>query len=206
MITIIIVLVAITISNLFAQNKSNLHFGAHYFNIEDEKFALDFFNIGYQKDLNKRFNWDTNLGFINYGRANKSSIISENNFIINPEDNFFYNNNNTSMICLNTRIGYSFIANKQMKLGLAMGVTVVMAKESRFLTGVSSYNPNSGFITSSSYNIYETKFDNGLAPKLYYERIINNKISLEGAAEIYFHLRNEVSYIYALGLRVNYQL
>jgi hypothetical protein len=47
-----------------AQSKSNIHIGVHYFNLEDDKFSLDFIELGYTKKLSNRFNWDTNIGLI----------------------------------------------------------------------------------------------------------------------------------------------
>ena len=192
--------------NIYAQKQQSLHVGFHYFNLEDEKFALDFINIGYQKDLSKRFNWDTSLGFISYSREDKSVIIRNNDPNIDQSKNFFTDINQTSILAFNSRIGYSFINKPKKKIGFAIGLSTVYAIENRFLAGNSFYNPKTGFLSSTSYVTYDKNFDIGWTPKLYYERKINSNFSIEGAAEIYFHLRNEVAYIYALGLRLNYNL
>lgn len=192
--------------NIYAQKQQSLHVGFHYFNLEDEKFTLDFINIGYQKDLSKRFNWDTSLGFISYSREDKSVIIRNNDPNIDQSKNFFTDINQTSILAFNSRIGYSFVKKPKKKIGLAVGLTTVYAIENRYMGGNSFYNPNTGFLSSTSYVTYDKNFDIGWTPKLYYERKINSNFSIEGAAEIYFHLRNEVAYIYALGLRLNYNL
>jgi hypothetical protein len=192
--------------NSYAQKQQSLHVGIHYFEIEDAKFALDFINIGYQKELSKRFIWDTSLGFISYSREEKSIIIRNNDPNIDQSKNFFTDINQTSVLAFNSRIGYSFVKKPKKKIGLAVGLTTVYAIENRYMGGNSFYNPNTGFLSSTSYVTYDKNFDIGWTPKLYYERKINSNFSVEGAAEIYFHLRNMVPYIYALGLRLNYNL
>lgn len=206
--TIFTILLLISLfGSSFGQSNRNLHLGFHYFNLEDNKFAVDFINIGYQKDLSKRLNWDNNVGFIAYSRQQKNYIYSPypGDIITNP-DAYFDDFNQTSIFAFNSRIGYSIISKKKVKIGLAVGLTTVYAIESRFSIGNSFYNPNTGFISYTSYTQYSKAFDIGWTPKLFVERRINPKFGVEGAAEIYFHLRNEVSYIYALGLRLNYYL
>jgi hypothetical protein len=194
------------ISISYGQKKSSLHLGIHYFNLEDEKFALDFINIGYQKEFTKRFNWDTSLGFISYSRQDKSFIHPYTDVIITDPNAYFDDFNQTSILAFNSRIGYSIIKKKKFNMGLALGITTVYAIESRYSTGNSFYNPNTNFISYTSYAQYSNAFDIGWTPKLFVERKINSSLGIEAAAEIYFHLRNEVAYIYALGLRVNYTL
>jgi hypothetical protein len=194
------------ISISYGQKKSSLHLGIHYFNLEDEKFALDFINIGYQKEFAKRLNWDTSLGFISYSRQDKNFIKPYADVIINDPNAYFDDFNQTSILAFNSRIGYSIIKKKKFNMGLALGITTVYAIESRFSTGNSFYNPNTNFISYTSYAEYNKAFDIGWTPKFFVERKINSSLGIEAAAEIYFHLRNEVSYIYALGLRVNYTL
>ena len=192
--------------NSYAQKQQSLQVGIHYFEIEDAKFALDFINIGYQKELSKRFIWDTSLGSISYSREENFIIIRDNDPNIDQSKNFFTDINQTSILAFNSRIGYSFVKKPKKKIGLAVGLTTVYAIENRYMAGNSFYNPNTGFLSSTSYVTYDKNFDIGWTPKLYYERKINSNFSVEGAAEIYFHLRNMVPYIYALGLRLNYNL
>src|SRR6476659_1108196 len=143
-----ILLLALTSFSTFSycQVKNSLHVGFHYFNIEDEKFAFDFINIGYQKDFKKRFNWDTNLGLIGYSRQDKSPISLYPDVVISDPNAYFDDFNQTSIIAFNSRIGYSIIKNKKFNMGLAVGLTTVYAIESRFTTGNSFYDPNTGFI------------------------------------------------------------
>jgi hypothetical protein len=201
-----LILLLYFLSNSFGQTKNSLHVGFHYFNLEDEKFALDFVNIGYQKDFAKRFNWDSSLGFIAYSRENKKPAIVYSGVIINDPNAYFNDFNNTSIISFNSRLGYAFIKSEKMKIGLGLGISTVYAVESRYSVGSSFFDPNTNFISYTSYATYSKAFDIGWTPKLFIERKINNKFSVEGAAEIYFHLRNKVAYIYALGFRVNYYL
>ena len=193
-------------STSFGQTKKSLHVGFHYFNLEDQKFALDFVNIGYQKDFAKRFNWDSSLGFIAYSRENKKPAIVYPGVIIKDPNAYFDDFNQTSIIAFNSRIGYSFIKRPKLKVGVAVGLTTAYAIESRYSIGNSFFDPNSNFISYTSYASYSKAFDIGWTPKLFIERKINSNFSIEGAAEIYFHLRNQVPYIYALGFRLNYFL
>lgn len=192
--------------NIYAQKQQSLHVGAHYFEIEDAKFALDFINIGYQKDLSKRFNWDTSLGFISYSNEDPLIIIRNDDPRIDQSKNFINSFNQTSILAFNSRIGYHIIKKEKIKAGLGVGVTSVYAIENRHQSFNSFYIPSTGYLSSTSYATYEKNFDIGYTPKLYVERKINSDFSIEAAAEIYFHLRNEVAYIYALGLRLNYNL
>jgi hypothetical protein len=201
---ILLFFISILSYSLKAQKIESLHFGLHYFNIEDDKFSVDFINIGYQRNFKKNWLWDTSLGYISYSREN---LESYNAYFITSLDNPTFNAfNQTSIIALNSRIGYILSRQKKSNFGLAVGVTTVYKVEDYFATSVSFYNPNTNRSTYSSYTTYHKAFDIGWTPKLFLERKINDSFSLEGAAEIYFHLRNEVSYIYALGLRVNYTL
>lgn len=82
----------------FGQSNSNLHLGFHYFNLEDDKFAVDFINIGYQKDLSKRLNWDSNIGFIAYSRADKKPAIVYPGLVITDPNAYFNDFNQTSIL------------------------------------------------------------------------------------------------------------
>ncbi len=196
----------------FSQKKillpHKLSFGLHVVNLEDTKFAVDYFKIDYSKHITRHSSLATSVGFISYFKENSSKYFPEFNLPEEQDKGFSQDNVQQSMIMANINYQYNFEFLKRSELIVSLGPTVAYAIEVYSSGGSSEYirkNDGTSEYQYTNYSSFEKQSDIGLNALLGYNYHINKKIDLGMVVNFQKYLLNNVSYVYAAGINVGYR-
>ena len=188
--------------------KNSYRFGAGLVNLEDDKFAIDFYYNQYSRRIAKRVEVGLGLGLISYAHDGIKQKLSH--FWIGPfppgvEDVDIYpgNSNYSSQWLLNASISYAPIQHKRFQLKIGGGFS--MTQYSGGYNGggmVSEWLSTTGKFYSScvTFNVYEhaTSFAYNFFVEPEYS--INSRFFVSARVSPYFFFDNLAPYIYSAGL------
>lgn len=207
---IVIIVLTVCFFSAKTQNyKNSYRIGAHFVNLEDDKFACDFYYNQYNRKITKRIEVGIGLGLISYNHDGKKELLSE--FWGAPlpsgvEDVVVYpgNSNFSSQWLLNANISYAPIQRKKFQLKLGCGFSMTHYTEGHVKGGMISARQN---LTTGKFEysaISENSYGNVVS--FAYNFFIEPEISLtprffiSARVSPYFFFDNLAPYIYSAGV------
>ena len=206
-ILIIFILVCAYTSN--SQNYKNSYlFGANLVNLEDNKFAVDFYYNQYSRRIAKRVEVGLGLGLISYTHDGRKEMLSElwgTPLPAGVEDVVVFpgNSNYSSQWLLNANISYAPIQYRRFQLKIGGGFS--MTHYSGGYNGVgmfSAWLSTTGQFHYSSVTINEYEHAVSFAYNFFVEPeySINSRFFVSARVSPYFFFDNLAPYIYSAGL------
>lgn len=205
-------LIALTVLFLSTKSqnyKNSYRIGAHFVNLEDDKFAVDFYYNQYNRIIAKRIEIGLGIGLISYNHNGKEEMLSE--FWSAPlppgvKDVVVYpgNSNFSSQWLLNTNISYAPIQHKKFQLKIGCGFSMTHYSEGYINGGMISarQDPKTGkfeysSINSNTYNkVVSFAYNFFVEP----EWSLTPRYFISARVSPYFFFDNLAPYIYSAGV------
>jgi len=187
---------------------NNLQVGFHLMNIEDDKFALDYLKLEYQRDLTRHSSFSSSIGFAAYTKHWYSKFFPSLHL---PEEDirgFRQDNNQSSLIIFNVNYVYQVLFSKKGNFVIKLGPTVSYLLETRNFGGraQSAYTPNGTAVYQyTNYSSFMKGFDYGINYVVGYNFNLNRKFNLVTYINHQKYLGNVNPYVYAAGVEIGYK-
>jgi hypothetical protein len=188
--------------------KNSYRFGANLVNLEDDKFAVDFYYNQYSRRIAKRVEIGIGLGLISYTRDGRKVMLSE--LWLGPlpagvEDVVIYpgNYNYSSQWLLNANISYAPIQHGRFQLKIGAGFSMTHYSGGYNSLGMyRAWLSTTGKFNYSSVNINEYEHAVSFAYNFFVEPeySINSRFFVSARVSPYFFFDNLAPYIYSAGI------
>ncbi|WP_299289743.1 hypothetical protein [uncultured Mucilaginibacter sp.] len=191
-----------------SQTSNNLQIGFHLMNIEDDKFALDYLKIEYQKDISKYSAFSTSFGFAAYTKYSSSKFFPSLHLPEEDIKRFNQSNNQSSLFMFNVNYVYNIYPFKRGNFVVKAGPTVSYLIEVRDTDGFSQigFKPDGSYVYEyTNYSTFKKSYDYGINFILGYNFDLSKKFNLITYVNYQKYLQNVNPYIYALGVEVGYK-
>lgn len=206
-ILILFILVGAYTSN--SQNyKNSYRFGANLVNLEDDKFAIDFYYNQYSRRIAKRVEIGLGLGLISYTRDGRKEMLSE--FWGAPlpagvEDVVIYpgNSNYSSQWLLNANISYAPIQHRRFQLKIGGGFSMTHYSGGYIGGGMlNAWLSTTGKFEYSSVSFNEYEHAVSFAYNFFVEPeySFTSRFFVSARVSPYFFFDNLAPYIYSAGI------
>lgn len=191
-----------------AKRTNNLQMGLHLMNLEDDKFALDYLKVEYQKDISRHSAFTTSIGFASYTKHYNSKLYPDLDLPEEREEGFVKDNNHSSLIMFNVNYAYRFYPFKRGNMIVKVGPTVSYLIETRFFSGSAQigFRPDGTYAYQySSYSLFQKSYDYGINFVVGYNVDLSKKVNMVTYMNHQKYLGNINPYVYALGVGVGYK-
>lgn len=207
------ILIALILCFLNAKSqeyKNSYRIGMHIVNLEDDKFAGDFYYNQYNRKILKRVETGIGLGLISYNHIGEKEWLSHNwdgplpigvnDAIVLPN----YRSNFSYQWLLNTSISYAPIQHKKFQLKIGCGFSAT-----RYVVGTADggslsmrYNKVTGEFkyATTSQNSYEKVFSFAYNFFIEPEWSVTQRFFVSARVSPYFFFDNLAPYIYSAGV------
>lgn len=198
----------IELNSASAQTSNNLQMGFHLMNLEDDKFALDYLKVEYQKDVSKHSAFSTSFGLAAYTKYLNTKFFPS--FHLPEEDvkGFNQSNNQSSLFMFNVNYVYNIYPFKRGNIVVKVGPTVSYLLEARDYTGFSEIGvrPDGSYVYEyTNYSNFSKRYDYGINFVIGYNFDLSKKFDLVTYVNHQKYLGNVNPYVYALGVEVGYK-
>ncbi len=195
-------------SSIPNKTANNLQVGFHLMNIEDNKFALDYLKLEYQRDLTRHSSFSSSIGFAAYTKQSYSRLFPSLHL---PEENvqgFDQNNNQSSLVIFNINYVYNVLFTKRGNFVVKIGPTVSYLLEARNHSAFSQigFRPDGSAVYQyTNYSSFVKSYDYGINFVLGYNFNISKKFNLVTYLNHQKYLGNVNPYVYAVGVEIGYK-
>jgi len=190
------------------KTSNNLQVGFHLMNLEDDKFALDYLKMEYQKGISKHSAFSTSFGFAAYTKYAYSRFFSSLHLPEEDVKGFNQSNNHSSLFMFNVNYVYNIFPFKRGNLVVKIGPTVGYLIEARDYSGYSDIGirPDGSYVYQyTNYSNFSKRYDYGINFVVGYNVDLSKKFNLVTYINHQKYLGNVNPYVYALGVEIGYK-
>jgi len=191
-----------------AKTTNNLQMGFHLMNLEDDKFALDYLKVEYQKDVSKHSAFSTSIGFAAYTKYANSRFFSSLHLPEEDIKGFNESNNQSSLVIFNINYVYNIYPFTKGNFVIKVGPTLSYLIEARNSGGFSEigFRPDGTYVYEyTNYTEFKKRYDYGINFVVGYNFDLSKKFNLITYINHQKYLGNVNPYVYALGVEVGYK-
>ena len=191
-----------------SKTSNNLQMGFHLMNLEDDKFALDYLKIEYQKDMSKHSAFSTSFGFAAYTKYSNTKFFPSFNLQEEDVKGFNQSNNQSSLFMFNVNYVYNLYPFKKGNFVVKVGPTVSYLIEARDFSGFSQigFKPDGSYVYEyTNYSNFSKRYDYGINFVVGYNIDLSKKFNLTTYINHQKYLGNINPYVYALGVEFGYK-
>lgn len=189
--------------------KNSYRIGVHFVNLEDDKFAGDFYYNQYNRKIAKRIEAGMGLGLISYNHIGRKEWLSEylTPFPSGQKDAVVYPNSGSNFSyqwLLNANVSYAPIQHKKFQLKFGCGFSVTQYAGAFVSSGsiAINYNQTTGKLaySTTSQNSYDKVFSFAYNFFVEPEWSITPRFFVSARVSPYFFFDYLSPYIYSAGV------